>query len=270
MAIDLPAHPNTRKLRAAGAPPVVFGHRGMPERAPENTLPSFALILENGIRGVELDIHQCATGELVVSHDDTLARTSGADISLVQASLAEIREHDVGAWFDERFKGETVPTLSEVFELLGTKVLFDIEVKHHAVYWGPPLNDGPEATLARLIRRHGLHDNCLVSSFDPLILRRFARTAPEIPTALIYANHSGVPVTIRRGRGRLFCRPAIMKPAFIDVGPHSVRTAHRRGRQVVPWTVGDPADAVRLADLGADGLISRVPDVIQAALADPR
>ena len=255
------------QLRPRGAPPTVFGHRGMSTRAPENTLAAFDLIVQDGIPGIELDIHQCATGELVVAHDDTLSRTAGVDLKIRETSLSAIREHEVGSWFDPQFTGEKVPTLAEVFELLGGKVVYDIEVKHYGIYWGPPVPGGTEATLEALIRHHSLTDKCIVSSFDPLVLKRFAQLARDIPTALIYSNSRKVPVTVRRGRSRLFCRPEILKPYHADVTERFVRRQKARGRQVIPWTVAEPEEARRLSAAGVDGLISRVPDLIQSVLA---
>ncbi|MEE8440127.1 MAG: glycerophosphodiester phosphodiesterase family protein [Spirochaetia bacterium] len=238
----------------------------MSTRAPENTLAAFELIARDGVSGIELDIHQCATGELVVIHDDTLTRTAGVALKIREAGLDAIREHEVGSWFGPRFTGEKVPTLTEVFELLGRRVVYDIEIKPYGKYWGPPAPGGTETTLDALIRHHGLADRCIVSSFDPFVLRRFARLATEIPAALIYTNTSNVPITVRHGRGRLFCRPDILKPYHADVTERFVRRRKARGRQVIPWTVGEPDEARRLSAAGVDGLISNVPDLIQSAL----
>ena len=43
-----------------------IGHRGAKGHAPENTIASFSKALELGVDGIELDVHVCATGELVV------------------------------------------------------------------------------------------------------------------------------------------------------------------------------------------------------------
>ena len=254
------------QLRSEGGPPTVFGHRGMSTRAPENTLAAFGLIAQDGVSGIELDIHQCATGELMVAHDDTLSRTAGVDLKIREATFGAIREHEVGSRFGPQFTGEKIPTLAEVFDLLDRKVVYDIEIKHHGIHWGPPVPGGTEATLEALIRRHGLADRCFVSSFDPLVLRRFAQLTTDVPTALIYANSRNIPITVRRGRGRLFCHPDILKPYHADVTPHFVRRQKARGRQVVAWTVAEPEDARRLSAAGVDGLISRVPDLIQSVL----
>src|SRR5438132_1023446 len=67
----LPAHFN-RTGR-----PLLWAHRGASADAPENTLAAFSLALAQGADGVELDAQRCASGEAVVVHDESLARTTG-------------------------------------------------------------------------------------------------------------------------------------------------------------------------------------------------
>src|SRR5256885_896479 len=56
------------------ARPLIWGHRGASFEAPENTLAAFRLAREQGADGVELDAQRCASGEIVVMHDESLAR----------------------------------------------------------------------------------------------------------------------------------------------------------------------------------------------------
>lgn len=55
---------------------LVFAHRGASGYAPENTLDAFEEAVRMGADGVELDVHICRTGELVVAHDETVDRVS--------------------------------------------------------------------------------------------------------------------------------------------------------------------------------------------------
>ena len=105
-----------------------------------------------------------------------------------------------------------------------------------------------------------------MSSFDPLVLRRFARVSDTIRTALIYSSSPKLPFIIRGGKGRMFCRPTDLKPHFADLTAGFVARQSSRGRRVIPWTVDDPARACDLAAMGVSGLISNVPDVILGAI----
>jgi glycerophosphoryl diester phosphodiesterase len=59
-----------------------IGHRGAAGYITENTIPSFEKALEMNVNAIELDVHICASGELVVFHDFTLDRlTNGTGVS---------------------------------------------------------------------------------------------------------------------------------------------------------------------------------------------
>src|SRR4030095_10429492 len=98
----------TRFRRLDGAPPYVFGHRGVRGEAPENTMAAFDLAAASGADGVELDVRLCRSGELVVCHDANLARlTRGRDTRRVaDLDRAELGRVDLGG-------GQSVSLLAE-------------------------------------------------------------------------------------------------------------------------------------------------------------
>ena len=246
--------------------PMVIGHRGYSSLAPENTFAAFRLILEHGIEGVELDVHRCATGEIVVAHDETLQRTAGVPLTLRDAPYGQIREHDVGRWFGEEFAGERVPLLEEILELFGDRVFLDIEIKHYATHFGHAQEGSVEAETVRLLRKHGLAGRCIVSSFDPFVVRRVRLLAPEIPVAAIYADTPDLPRLLRRGGARFYSGATVMKPNHASATPRHVRFHQRRGRLVMPWTVDDVELARVLAARGVDAVITNRPGEIRDGL----
>ena len=99
-------HPFSRPGR-----PLVWAHRGASRAAPENTLAAFRLAAKLGADGVELDAQRCATGEVVVLHDESLGRTTGYAALLAETPLSRLRTLDAGARFSDAFRGERVPLL---------------------------------------------------------------------------------------------------------------------------------------------------------------
>jgi glycerophosphoryl diester phosphodiesterase len=87
-----------RFRRAPGAPPLVYGHRGVRGDAPENTMAAFSMAADAGAVGVELDVRSCQSGELVVCHDPTLERVSqGHDVrNVADLHYAELRQVSLG------------------------------------------------------------------------------------------------------------------------------------------------------------------------------
>jgi len=102
----LPAHFN-RSGR-----PLIWAHRGASAEAPENTIAAFSLALAEDADGIELDAQRCASGEVVVLHDESLARTTGFAAPVTHASYSVLRTLDAGSWKADRFRGERIPLLA--------------------------------------------------------------------------------------------------------------------------------------------------------------
>lgn len=249
-------------LLPGAARPVVFAHRGCSSLAPENTMAAFRRARELGADGLEMDIHRCASGELVVIHDDNLSRTAGLDKPVEEATLDEIRSLDAGSWFGEAFRGEKIPTLDEVLDEFGGKLVLDVEIKSRKAK-GDPL----PSLLARELRRRGLERTVAISSFNPVSLAAFKAEAREYATAVIWCASGGVPFYLRSGQGRWISGCDFLKPIHSKAGPRMVGYYGRfEGRPVVPWTVDDPALAKLLVDGGCAGIITNRPQDILPAL----
>jgi glycerophosphoryl diester phosphodiesterase len=249
---------------AAPGQVLLFAHRGFSSVAPENTLAAFEAALHHGFPGVELDVHASRDRRLLVTHDHNLRRVTGRDALVEERTAAEVRELDAGAWFGDAFRGERVPFLDEVFELLGPRVYYDVELK-----WGERRSGGFEAQVLERIRAHALEDRCLISSFNPYCIRAVRALDREQPTAHIYADDPEVPRVLRRGEARWFLPTPYIKPRHDQVHRWSAalyRTA--LPSRIIAWTVDDPSEARRLLGLGVHGIISNRPERITPVLRD--
>ena len=75
---------------------LVWAHRGASAYRPENTLEAFALAVEMGADGVELDVHITKDGHVVVNHDERIDRTSNGQGYIADYTLEELRCFDFG------------------------------------------------------------------------------------------------------------------------------------------------------------------------------
>jgi glycerophosphoryl diester phosphodiesterase len=184
--------------------------------------------------------------------------------------LEELRSYDFGIFFGRNFAGEKIPTLKEVLDACRGRC-FDIEIKTDSLR----CRDVARETAA-LLNRRPERENFIVSSFNPLALFHFRRYS-DIPTALIYADEPTIPFFLRKGQGRLLCRPDIMKPSFADIGrTGSAGTSSGGavppvyGRPWITWTVNTPENAADALSLGAQGIITNVPGEILDGLPGTR
>jgi glycerophosphoryl diester phosphodiesterase len=116
---------------ATSAEPVVFGHRGLPTHAPEETHAAFRACIALQV-SIELDVRRTRDGQLVCIHDDSVNRTTSGTGKVAELSLRELRQLDAGKKFDPAFAGERIPTLEEVFALLQDRkstILIAVDLK---------------------------------------------------------------------------------------------------------------------------------------------
>ncbi len=232
--------------------PIIFAHRGASAHAPENTLASFQLAVEEGTDAIELDAKLSADGEIVVIHDPTVDRTTHGHGRVAQMKLADLRSLDAGSFFSEKFTGEKIPLLSEVFEMAGRKVLINVELTNYA---SP--RDPLTEKVCELVKKHALEKNVIFSSFLASNLTKAARLLPAVPRGLLALN--GWLGAWARSFGFSFGDYAALHPYLTDVNPQQVQRVHRLKRRIHVWTVNNPDDIVRLHGWGVDGIFTDDP-----------
>jgi len=228
--------------------------------APQNTLAAFRQAVEFGADGVELDVHLSQDGAVVVIHDFVVDRTTDGAGRVAEKTLAQLKALDAGSKFSQQFAGERTPTLSEVFDALGGKLLVNIELK------APDRSRDASlvAPALAVVRQHGMDRRVLFSSFNPCVLRAMKQLAPDIPVGLLYAPNS--PIYARRAWLDPFEPHEARNPHFSMLTGPIIRWYHTRGLRVNMWTVNEPDEMRRLIAAGVDGIITNKPDVLKDVL----
>jgi glycerophosphoryl diester phosphodiesterase len=219
-----------------------IGHRGASGYEPENTLKSFARAIELGADGIELDIQRCASGELVVFHDDKLERLTGAPGLIEETSLTDLRRL--------RVKGsEPILTLEETLAFINRRITVHIEVKSDAAgeIIGPFMESMVQKGLA-------YEDFYVISFFHPL-LKRIRETHPKIKTGAIIA---ALPVML--AAFGTDCGATSVNPAVGFLSKDLVADAHRRNLEVYTWTCNHERDIAKARSLGVTGMMGDFPD----------
>jgi glycerophosphoryl diester phosphodiesterase len=222
----------------------IIGHRGTYGYEPENTLRSIRRAIELGVDMVEIDVFVLPTGEIILMHDDRVDRTTNGHGLTLDLSFTYLRNLNAG-------KGEQIPTLQEVIELIDKQIPLNIEIK----------NPGSSAVVAAVVRNYinkGWEpQDFLVSSYNHHELLAFKRLAPTIKTAaLIYSvplDYAGCCIPLEA---------EIIAPATDLITPEFVADAHERGLMVYAW-VWQPVyeeETRRLYMMGVDGLYTDFPD----------
>ncbi len=234
--------------------PIIFAHRGASTHAPENTLASFRLALSQGADAVELDVRLSADGQVVVMHDPTVDRTTNGHGRVAQLTLTELRSLDAGSFFSEKYRGEKIPLLEEVFEAVGRKMFINVELKNSAATCDQLIEK-----VCGLVKKQGLEKRVILSSFLASNLKKAKRLLPEVPRGLLVAG--GWKGAWTRSFGFSFGDYAALHPYLADVTKQQIVRVHRLRRRVHVWTVNKAEDMVRLTNWGVDGILTDDPQV---------
>jgi glycerophosphoryl diester phosphodiesterase len=176
-------------------PCFVVAHRGLLLDAPENTLANFRACLELRL-GFELDVQRSRDGHLVCVHDTTVDRTTDGTGRVSQLTLKALKSLDAGSWFNASFRAERIPTLDEVFKLLGhyreSPVLIAVDFK------------GDDAQIERdvvaLADRHDVLDHLLMIGRTiqaPEVRKRLRLANPKTHVATVANNPAEFPTALK-------------------------------------------------------------------------
>jgi len=237
----------------AGRPrPYVMAHRGASGYAPENTLASFRLAIEQGADLLETDLRFTKDEALVCIHDEIVDRTTDGHGPVRDMTLAEIRELDAGSWFNSSFAGERVPTLRELLDITPKDVALALELKD------PLFKQAAYAQkLADALPGDEFVDRVAVLSFEQDCLDAVKQVAPQIPAGLI-TLYRPLPCT----------RTELIGPIWplVFLNPLYAWMAHRLNKFVCPL---DPCPDARVPwymFIGVDALLTNTPDTTLKAI----
>jgi len=238
----------------ARAMPAVIAHRGAAEDAPENTLAAFWLAWQQGVDGIEGDFHLTRDGKIVCIHDVDTRRTAGRAVKVADATLAELRQLDVGCWKGKPWCGARIPTLGEVLATVPAGKRAFIEIK-----CGAEILPALEQALAG----SGLHaGQTVLMAFDAKLIAEAKRLLPQRKALWLTEFRHGLIARVRPSAREIL--QTLEKTGADGVGcrAHRVvdqafmRTLRAARKEVHLWTVDDAATAKRYLRLGPDSLTS--------------
>ena len=235
-------------------------HRGFKVTAPENSLAAFNAAVELGVDGIELDVRTCKSGEVVVFHDPILARMTNGRGFVKNKTLAELKRLRIKSANPEL--DERIPTLAELIEQVRGKVFLNVEIKTN----GLPKNHFEEKVVA-ILRQYGIEYQTIISSFNPIVLRRIRKIDDQIITGyLIEKNfsvrNSEIPMTKLAGAKAIHLEKTLAKEKLI-------KKMRDRGMYSVVWTVNDPELMKQFLKLRVHAIITDRPDLLKRLNSRP-
>jgi glycerophosphoryl diester phosphodiesterase len=278
----MPAALEEARTHGPGTRPLVIAHRGASGLAPENTLAAFALAVELGADGIELDVQLSADGVPVVIHDSRLNRTTNARGAVSRLTADQLRRLDASGWFERRlrrrprlramarrlagagFPNGHVPTLEESLKFLEGSRLERIYVE---LKGGSPNRVQTLEAVLSAAQGSGLRRAITLLSFDHAIVR----LAKDIDSGIRTA------ASFRATGRRLLSTRSIIRAAeearADEVAVHvalvtrrAVNALHQWGFAVSVWTVNSSLGMRRMIGCGVDSIMTNYPNRLREVL----
>lgn len=168
---------------------IPVGHRGCRFLGvPENSLSSFKTAIDYGCQAIELDCRLSADKEIIVIHDDAIARVCSTPTSasgkkfISDMTLEEVKALRYKDWNTT----EMVPTLEEVFNLcIATNTKIFVELKCLTPTEAVELS----RKVVELFEKYQAWDFACVITFHPIAAYCVRKYNPLIETCILYCNN---------------------------------------------------------------------------------
>jgi glycerophosphoryl diester phosphodiesterase len=262
----------------------IQGHRGARGLYPENTIPAFIEAVNHGAHTLEMDVVVSKDNSIVVSHEPwmseiicagpngkELQKNSAQQYNLYNMNYAEIKLFDCGMRENPEFPLQKKipahkPLLSQVIYEVEShikrnklaSVNYNIEIKseaeHVTIFYPEPA--AYVQLLYTELKKLNLLSKVILQSFDVQIMNEINKTDPDIITSLLVENSESLQANL----GKLNFTPSIYGPDFNFVTEEMIKELHAKKIKLIPWTVNEEKDVMRLFEWGADGIISDYPD----------
>jgi len=219
-----------------------YAHRGASEYYPENTMSSFDAGIAMGANGIETDVQITKDGVPVLFHDDTITRVTGGEGSIGDYTWDELQNFDVK-------KGERTDKIVKFEDFLDKyadlDLTFAIELKQA----------GTAEIVADIVRRRGIANKCVITSFKFNELCALRAYAPEMTTGYLTSRVDDeiIEKMLEIGIDEI-CPKANL------VTPERVTAWHRLGFNVRAWGVANTDLMKNVYDSFGDGMTVNFPD----------
>lgn len=263
----------------------IQGHRGARGLMPENTIPAFIHAMQLGVNTLEMDVVVSADSQVVVSHEpwfssefssrpnmDVVLPVEEESLSLYEMPYHEIRRYDVGQRGHRGFPRQQrintfKPLLSQVVDTCEKywkahnlpPIRYNVEIKSRPDWdrWRTP----PVNVFCRLVYQtlqpFNLGPRLSIQSFDPRALMTYHELDPSTP--LVWLSEQGhTPEQIEETLG---FKTQIYSPQWKTLTAEVISSFHQKGYLVIPWTVNDTSDLMKVMNMEVDGIITDYPDV---------
>lgn len=234
----------------------VYGHRGLPSKAPENTIASFKAASEiEDVKWLELDVAITKDEQLIIIHDDYLDRTTNMTGEITQYNYSDIKSASAGSWYSSKFKDEVLPTFDDVIEIANEyNMNLNVELKGVTGPNGTALSNSMVKQVKEKLAHLNSNLEVLISSFNFVLIKLSHEIMPEYKRACLFWT------TSFREDWRTILDYCHSKTVNVQdssqLTQSKISVIKEAGYEINVWTVNKASRANQLANWGIDGIFT--------------
>lgn len=222
-----------------------IGHRGAKGHLAENTVESIQKAIQLGADMIEVDVHRCKSGELVVIHDFTLDRITDGSGEIMNHTWSELKTLRI----ENKYK---IPLLTAVLDAISGLCTINIELK----------GSNTAAETCKIVQHYvkekdWSYSDFIISSFQQDEIIQVFEINKNIPI--------GVLTEASMTKAILLAKQLNAYAIHLGLGlvTHAnIKKAQQEGFKIIVWTVNEPKDIMRMKKFGVDGIISDFPELL--------
>ncbi|MBC8311930.1 MAG: hypothetical protein H8E72_06460 [Candidatus Marinimicrobia bacterium] len=230
----------------------IYGHRGVPSQAPENTLYSFKKAIELNVDGIELDVQITKDNILVVHHDPHLERLTGKQTFISTLTYKELLAVDARSIDFGSLEFQRIPKLEDVLDILPENMVINIEIKSQQLF-----SEGMEQPLVDSIIKYNLLNRAIVSSFNPLRIRKIKSLNSKITTAQLWDDEE----EFSSIRWVYISRPDLFHGNIDQFNENMISELNSLGLQIYAYTVNSKEQLAKVKRLNLHGIFTDNPNI---------
>lgn len=210
----------------------LIGHRGCGAQStyPENTVRAVEEASKH-LPAIEVDVRRCGSGEVVVHHDEQVARSSG-QINVGETDYGTLRGIELGP------QGDSIPLLADIVDILPDSKILQVELKE----------EGLADDVFEIIDNGAVRSR--ISSFSTEALEEFISLGSDVPTGYLFRDEHEDNVAAAADLGCDIVHPHHTLCSETDV----IRRARERGFRVIAWNTDDPSVVASMHEANVDGI----------------
>ncbi len=274
----------------------VQAHRGGASLYPENTIPAMINAVRIGTKTLELDLQVTRDSQVVVSHDSFLNSVKAlfpdgervlkemeSSLQIYSMDYDSLCKFDVGSLENPQYPRRknfhcVVPLLTNLIDCVESytfsngmePVNYNIEIKSSPESDGirtPDYQTFCELSM-KVLSTKNLKERLCVQSFDARALNYLHRKYPTLQLSYLVEDKG---LDVADFLEALEFVPPIISPDHGIVDGKFVADAHNYRMKVIPWTVDEKEEVLRLKKIEVDEIITNAPDSVACWLqADNR